>query len=331
MGRFIFIFMDGVGLGTRHEHNPFAAARSRFLPFYQESPQLPDGTPVGALDATLNIEGIPQSASGQTTLYTGINVPELLGHKGSYPGPSMRRILSRTNLLKEVRACGRSVAFLNAYPHYAPLFQPPHLTLNPDGGFSFSPDFPVMFRRRLSVTTCMMLSSGLAPRSETDILEGTALYQEYANRTLIQSGLDLPVFTPEQAAEIIARTAGDVDLLLYEYFQTDLYAHRHGFDEQVTLIRDLDRLVESLLDQLNPATDTLVITSDHGNLEDGSSHTHTRNSVPLIAWGAAGEELRAAASGLPDVTPAIVKALECAPLSTQYFGCGEVADNKEAS
>ena len=323
--------MDGVGLGTRHDLNPFAAAGSRFLPFYQESPHLPDGTPVSALDAELNIEGIPQSASGQTTLYTGVNVPELLGHQGSYPGPTMRRILSQTNLLKDARACGRSVTFLNAYPHYAPLFQPPHLTLNPDGSFSFSPEFPAMFRRRLSVTTCMMLSSGLAPRSEMDILEGTALYQEYTNRSLIQHGMDLPVFSPEQAAGIIARNAGEVDLLLYEYFQTDLYAHRHGFDEQVELIRNLDRLVESLLDQLNPATDTLVITSDHGNLEDGSSQRHTRNSVPMVAWGAAGDELRAATSGLPDVTPAIFKTLECTPLNVQLPGCKEMAGNKEAS
>lgn len=309
--RHIFIFLDGVGLNPLPKANPFAASDCRYLPFHQSSPRLPDGTPVTAVDAVMGIEGLPQSASGQAMLYTGVNVPSLWGHRGSYPGVEIRQLLFKDNLLKSLRSCGRNAVFLNAYPHYARFFQSPHLELTADGCFRFSPDFPHRFRRRLSTTTCMMLSSGLAPRDEDDIRRGTALYQDFSNNSLIRLGLDVPAFSPEKAAEIIASAAQGVDLLLYEFFQTDLYAHRKAFKECVDLTANLDRLVGHLLSRLDPDQDTLLLTSDHGNLEDCSQRTHTRNPVPLLAWGRHGAFLRERIHSLADVTPALRSLMAC--------------------
>jgi len=308
--RFIFIFLDGVGLNDGVETNPFAAAACRYLPFHMPEPLLPDGTPVTPLDARLGVEGIPQSASGQGTLYTGINIPARWGHRGSYPGLALRKLLYRDNLIKNLMDMGLTAGFLNAYPHYAPVFQPPHLELMPDGTFRFSSDFPRRFQRRLSTTTCMMLSSGLKPRDERDIVRGDALYQDFSNESLIRLGLDVPEFTPEQAAGIIADTALSHDFLLYEFFQTDLYAHRRKFHECVELAARLDRLVGLLIERMDPARDTLVITSDHGNMEDCSSSSHTLNPVPLVAWGRLGPELRTRIHSLADVTPTLLSILK---------------------
>ncbi|MBN1196970.1 MAG: alkaline phosphatase family protein [Candidatus Aminicenantes bacterium] len=309
--RFIFLFFDGVGLNPDHRANPFAAANCRFLPFHQPAPTLPDGTPVIPIDALLGVEGIPQSASGQATLYTGINIPARWGHRGSYPGPELRRVLYRDNLLKSLSNCGRSAIFFNAYPHYSRLFSPPHLELMPDGQFRFSVDFPQQFRRRLSTTTCMMLSSGMKPRNEEHIRQGSALYQEFSNQSLIRLGLDIPEYSPEQAADIIANNAATVDFLLFEYFQTDLFAHRKTFQECVDLVIRLDKLVGRLLEQMDPQRDTLILTSDHGNLEDCSLRTHTLNPVPLLAWGKNADDFRPRIRNLGDVTPVIRKLMGC--------------------
>lgn len=309
--RFVFLFLDGVGLNPHPHANPFAGANCRYLPFHSPSPRLPDGTPIAAVDALMGVEGIPQSASGQSTLYTGINIPARWGHRGSYPGTDIRRILYRDNLLKSLSACGRKAVFLNAYPHYANLFSPPHLELRADGEWRFSNEFPAQFRRRLSTTTCMMLSNGMLPFNEEDIRLGKALYQDFSNASLIRLGLDVPEYSPEQAAEILAANAALADFVLFEFFQTDLFAHRHEFSECVDLVARLDRFLGHLLDSMDPEQDTLLLTSDHGNLEDCSTRIHTRNPVPLLAWGKNGDVLRSRIRDLGDVTPAIRDLMNC--------------------
>jgi len=97
-----------------------------------------------------------------------------------------------------------------------------------------------------------------------------------------------------------------LDFILYEYFQTDLYAHRKTLEECVALVRDLDTLIGTLLATLDKNQDTLVLTSDHGNLEDYPTRGHSRNPVPLIAWGKHGARLRKKIKSISDVAPAIL-------------------------
>lgn len=72
---------------------------------------------------------------------------------------------------------------------------------------------------------------------------------------------------------------------------------------------ELNRLVKRLISLLNKEEDTLLITSDHGNLEDSTTQLHTTNPVPLIAWGRKSDELRHNIKKLIDVTPTIVNFL----------------------
>jgi 2,3-bisphosphoglycerate-independent phosphoglycerate mutase len=306
--RLIFLFLDGVGVGESSDLNPFYTARSEFLPFFngREPLRLPDGTPVKKIDPTLGIDGLPQSASGQTSLYTGENVPRMLGeHRGSYPNKLMRKVILEKNILSLLKNKGLDAVFLNAYPVYSHLFSNNHIQIKPCGEFHFSDDFSPLFKRRLSVTTCMMLAAKQPAFNETDIRSEKVIFQEFSNRWLIEKGLDVPEFSPEKAAEIVFNASRRHDFLLYEYFQTDLYGHRKSRQEQIGLISDLNRLTGALLSMLNPETDTLLLTSDHGNLEDGSSKTHTRNPVPLITWGYQADSLREKIRRLTDVTPAI--------------------------
>ena len=60
------------------------------------------------------------------------------------------------------------------------------------------------------------------------------------------------------------------------------------------------------MSRLDGKSDTLVLTSDHGNLEDFHLRGHSRNPVPLLAWGRHGARLRERIDSLSDVAPAIL-------------------------
>lgn len=306
-GRFIFIFLDGVGIGEPGMNNPFFAAGADFLPFYGPSPTLPDQTPIKPIDALMGIPGMPMSATGQTSLFTGRNIPRLLnGHRDSYPNNLMRKIIKENNLLTALQANRLRVRFLNAYPECAQLFTPEQIKILDDGQLIFLDRESPPLRGMISVTSCMILAANTPPYGEADILQEKALYHDFSNRLLRDRGFDLPVFSPEKAAEIIFNTSGQYDFLLYEFFQTDLYGHGYTFSECVELIGELDRLVKHLVGLLDRQRDTLLITSDHGNIEDSSQQLHTQNPVPLLVWGSGGEKLRARINSLVDVTPAVL-------------------------
>ncbi len=237
MNRVIFIFIDGCGVGRADPGNPFFMAKSSYLPFWPGAMVLPDATPVAAIDATLGIPGSPQSASGQTALFCGSKAAEIANrHRNAYPDQVLRSIILNKNLLSELQKKGVSSRFLNAYPLFEDFFSSKYIAIKPDGRLWFSPLFPERFKRMISVTSCMMLASGQKPFGAADIRVGKALYQDYSNRQLNEKGLSLPEFSPQKAADIIYKASRRFEFILYEYFQTDLYAHRRPFAECVGLI-----------------------------------------------------------------------------------------------
>ena len=304
----IFLFFDGCGVGRADPANPFFTAKSAFLPLWPGAMALPDGTPLTAIDATLDIPGPPQSASGQTALFCGAKAAAIANrHRNGYPDRALRRIILKKNLLSKLEKKGVPARFLNAYPVFDGYFNGEHVRINPDGRFWFSPFFPERFKRMVSVTSCMLLASGQKPFNEAAIRAGEALYQDYSNRQLNERGLSLPEFSPGQAADIIFSASRRFAFILYEYFQTDLYAHRRPLEDCVGLIRELDVLIGALLSRLDRKRDTLVLTSDHGNLEDFPLRGHSRNPVPFLAWGRHGERLRKRVGSISDVAPAILE------------------------
>jgi len=52
---------------------------------------------------------------------------------------------------------------------------------------------------------------------------------------------------------------------------------------------------------------TLILSSDHGNLEDVSVRTHTRNPVPTIIWGNKKEQIQNKIEKLTDITPLLIE------------------------
>ncbi len=89
------------------------------------------------------------------------------------------------------------------------------------------------------------------------------------------------------------------DLVLYETFLTDLAGHRRW---GVTVEEALGAVDGLLGGVLAAASDdlTVLLTSDHGNVEEPAHRKHTRNPVPSIVWGP-GREAFAGMESIGDV------------------------------
>jgi bisphosphoglycerate-independent phosphoglycerate mutase (AlkP superfamily) len=119
--------------------------------------------------------------------------------------------------------------------------------------------------------------------------------------------LDVPVITPEQAAKRLINQSVRYDLLLHEYYLTDKAGHNRQKGQASKVLKRYDQFLWALT-QYKPKEATLVLSSDHGNIEDLSTKSHTLNKVPLFAYGQ-GATLFHQAESIMDVTPGILEAL----------------------
>jgi len=227
-------------------------------------------------------------------------------HFGSFPNKKMRKIIKEENIFKKLIKIGKKPRFINAYPMHSKIFSYPNIEISDSGTLIFSENFSRKYKKRISVTTAMIVSNLITPSDEKDIICGNSLYQDFTNLSLIKLGLRIPEISPENAGKILNNISNNYDFSLYEYFQTDIYGHRKSFEEQIKLIQQLDEMIESLINNSDPKLDTILITSDHGNLEDSTTKSHTLNPVPLLVWGKGREILTKNIESLTDITPAII-------------------------
>jgi hypothetical protein len=301
--RVVLFFIDGLGLAPAGENNPLATTDTPALNSLLGGLDLTSeaagfsGSQAAllALDATLGMPGSPQSATGQTTLFTGRNAAELLGrHLNGFPNARLRRLLADEGLLRKINEAGHSATFLNCYR--------PSFFAELDSG-----------RDRFSATTLLNYYAGLPFRTFRDMQNGEAVCADITNEWFRFKGFDLPVVSPEQAGKRLANVAHRYDFLLFEHFLTDLVGHRRCREKAGALTVVLDRFIGSVLDGLELSETLFVLTSDHGNFEDLQTAGHTRNPVPLLLIGARPREIQAPAD-LTGVAPYILQALDAGTL-----------------
>ncbi len=143
-----------------------------------------------------------------------------------------------------------------------------------------------------------------------DIEGGRALHHEFTNSELIKRGKRLPLWTPRQAGRILATLSREFHLVLYEYSLTDLAGHLQDVREAVTQLQRVEEFIEGVLEGVDRSSSHLLVCSDHGNLEDLSVRTHTRNPVPTLIWGPKLKEIAASIQGIEDIAPAVMAILE---------------------
>lgn len=255
-------------------------------------PNLDDPLPhpsVLPLDAGLDVPGIPQSGTGQAALLTGSNAAELNGgHFGPWTPTGLRPLVEERSVLRRVVEGGGRAAFANAYPRGWP---------GPRGS------------RRVAGPPLAARGAGLLNRHEESLGEGDAVSSEIVNhawKTHLGHGW-LPDVTPAEAGANLARIAGNHHLTLFAHYSTDTAGHRGGMAGAIEALERVDRFLRGLLDTLDPSV-LLLVTSDHGNIEDVRSG-HTRNpALGLVAGDAAEDAFQL--RDLRDVTPFVLNFLE---------------------
>jgi hypothetical protein len=287
----LLFFIDGLGIGTRGPHNPFDGLDNAApLAIFQNEPVvLPFNGVLAPTDARLGVEGRPQSASGQTTILTGINAPALIGyHKQGFPNQALLDIIREHSIFLQLKRAGvNEITFANTYTE-------------------------TFFERRprwISATTAAVEAAGLRFNRVEDLREGRAVFQDFTNAMLIERGEQVDLRTPEEAGEALANIVAAHRFTLYEYFITDKVGHAQDYDAAARVLRSLASFILALLAKLELKSTTVILTSDHGNIEDLSRRNHTLNPVPTIIWGEHREDMAARIHSLNDITPAIVDAL----------------------
>lgn len=299
MHRLIFVFIDGIGIGPPGASNPFDtdgltgferfSGGRRWTSHDDGAGAVPaDGTSDALflpVDATLGVEGLPQSGTGQATLFTGVNCAERAGrHYGPFPHTTSLSVLEEKSLFTVIP----SVAFANAYP---------------DRFLEIS-----RRRDRWSVTTRACLQAGLDIRTLDDLIEGRALSADLTRAGLsVVADREIGIVSEADAAGHLLGLASDHILTIFEYFHTDKAGHAQDRADADRRLASLSTFLDALVDRATDGT-SILVTSDHGNLEDLSVKTHTLHPVPLAVAGP-GAEAFSECRSLTDVAPAVRKLL----------------------
>ncbi len=284
MKKLFYFFIDGLGIGNNGNNNPLAdlfnsSLGGKSLTGISSPFHFVNGVIV-PLDASQGVPGLPQSATGQTSLYTGLNAQKLVGHHiTAFPSPRLMRLIRERSILKKLTESGISTTSANLYSE--------EFFINRSG----------KRKNMLPVSTLSIKAAGLPFRMKDEYLKGKALSADITNLFLRERGVDFDLITPEEGARRISSILAENQAVFFEYFMTDVFGHKRDPARFKTVKNDLDRFLSEVLRITQEDSDTAVlIVSDHGNAEDISTGDHTLNLVPLILFSKNREAVNRASS-----------------------------------
>ncbi len=296
MTKTLLIFLDGVGIGEEdREKNPFFRYGFRTFEILfgaipsVKNPVLKKGNKfIFPIDATLGIEGLPQSGTGQTAIFTGVNAAAIAGrHFGPFPHSTSVGILKEKNIFSEAIKRNLSPFFANAYP--ALFF-----------------DYINSGRKRINVTALMALESGVGLRTKSDLIEGEALSNEITNYRWVEKlNEKVEIIPPSIAAKRLIKLGLKHDLTLFEFYLTDHLGHWRLKEQFRKIWNNLDEFLFNILTEAPPELN-ILICSDHGNLEDMSVKSHSLNPALGLAAGEKAELFFDGINSLIDIKDVIL-------------------------
>ena len=110
---------------------------------------------------------------------------------------------------------------------------------------------------------------------------------------------EAPVWSAREAGEKLAELAQAYDFSMFEYWASDYAGHKQNMEWAVEQMEVFDGVLEGLVKAWNMDEDLILVTSDHGNMEDLSTRRHTDAKVPGLIIGA---KHKTFAKGLKDLT-----------------------------
>ena len=302
MMRVLFIFLDGIGVGTHDPTvNPFAAAYLPALTALTNGKRWTHG--IGEqvsgralfkpIDPRMGVPGKPQSGTGQAAIITGKNVPALIGeHYGPKPNAATRKIVAQGTIFDEVTSAGKRAGLVSAFP--------PRLHAEIERGKRL----PTPYQQAV-------LQRGSPLPGVDDFRAGRAVSEDWTGAAWREHlGFDdTPLCTPHEAGRKLAEIAQEYAFAFVSHWMTDIVGHRGDVPQGVTLLEQFDGVMAGLLSAWDDRAGLIVVTSDHGNMEALDTRQHTENVVPLLVIGEARERFASGIRTLADIVPALRRAL----------------------
>ena len=296
-----FIFWDGVGLGKKDPSvNPFFSAQLPTMKklFQGNLPSLSmrrfsrNGVSYSPVNTTLRVAGLPQSGTGQAAIMTGINTSRYVGkHFGPHPYSTLIPVIKEKNLFRQLQMKGFSYNFVNAYPkkYFDFLFGP---------------------KGKIPTIALSYLSTGRTLNDHRTILSGKGISADISGTRWKELGHpEVSSEDPSVVGKRFVSLGRDHTLAFFEYFLPDYAGHSQDMLAAVEVLERMDGFLEGMIDSFDASRDTIIMISDHGNIEDLSVKTHTRNPVPLIVIGKHFEYFPRVIKNLTQVAPAVFTAV----------------------
>ncbi len=277
----IFIFLDGVGLAERSEHNPFFITPMRRFKrafgcelFLEDTPYIATKRLMLPIDAGLGVEGAGESGTGQFSIYSGVNGARDFGrHYGPYIPTPLRPIFAEKNIFRKLKSLGKSSCYANAYPR---RFIEWCLDERKQGKIRSGALFEAAVLEGIPIQGSEALKAGKAISGDI-IARWWQVNQQDGDPTVQE-------ISATEAARNLLRLSQEHNAVFYEFFLPDLVAHGRVKIPSAEIVSQLDEFLSVLIEEL-PEQTTLVLTSDHGNFEDARTSRHTQNPVPLLVAG----------------------------------------------
>ncbi|WP_169713726.1 hypothetical protein [Paludifilum halophilum] len=276
----ILLFIDGVGLGEEASHNPWYACPTPHMEGILGGSSLvrravgrhSEEAVLLEADASLGVEGLPQSATGQAVIFTGRNAPLAMGkHQSGLPFRRLRNWVQKDNIYLQFQKRGWQATFANSYTRE--YF-----------------DLPTTRRGWISVSTAAIQSAGKELRMLDDLLAGQAVYHDLTRWSLSRMRPEVKEIPPEEAADHLLGLTSGHRLVVHEYFLSDWAGHRKNEEWIRWVTHHYDRFLGALV-RNKRKRDVIVLVSDHGNSEDFRIKSHTMNPVPVLVIGKVSPEV----------------------------------------
>ena len=270
MKKLILFFIDGLGLGPEDPAvNPMRSLFAGLLggPRFvrRHAPYRFPGGVLVPTDAVMGVPGIPQSATGQTSLFTGVNAQAFIGaHLSAYPNAELRRLIEERSLMKALARRGVRTTAANLYSR------------------EFFLSRRNSRRNLFPVSTLTIKASGSRFRYPADYAADRAVFADITNELIRSRGYDIDLIRPEQAAGRMLNILEDFDFVFFEYFMTDLHGHKRDAGKLARCVEILNAFMGEIWRGMDRRRAAVLVVSDHGNAEDIRTGDHTLNPVPTL-------------------------------------------------
>ncbi|MEK6235279.1 MAG: hypothetical protein N2C14_11270 [Planctomycetales bacterium] len=134
--------------------------------------------------------------------------------------------------------------------------------------------------------------AGLRLSTWDDVRDGEALTASMTHELENEFNLDflgqdpLPNRSPEEAGRILAKLAERHRFTFYKYQLADMVSHAGKVESARAVFAIIERFLNAVLEQVDPRETLVVVTSDHGHLEQVEfTMGHPKSLVPTWCFG----------------------------------------------